>query len=78
MITTTHKEEKHLKSKRCLRCAASFEYTRCTKKYCSDSCKQIAYLERKSADKTELSIVQTAPKQKTTIFKRIINWLWKN
>jgi hypothetical protein len=77
MITTTHKEDKHLRAKRCLRCAASFEYTRCTKKYCSDSCKQIAYLERKSVDTTELGIVQLVPKQKTNLFKRIINWLWK-
>ena len=76
MITTTHQEDKHLRAKRCLRCAASFEYSRCTKKYCSDSCKQIAYIERKCADKTELGNVQSAPK-KTNLFKRIINWLWK-
>lgn len=68
-----HKEEKHLSGKRCLRCAASFEYKRCSKKYCSDSCKQFAYLERKSM------VVETplVLEREAGIIKRIINWFRK-
>ncbi len=69
MITTNLEEENYLRGKRCLRCAAWFEYRRCSKKYCSDSCKQIAYLQRKTE-------VERMPKKKVGFFKRIINWLF--
>lgn len=76
MKTIIETEEDFPTGKICLRCAAWFEYKRCSKKYCSDSCKQIAYLERKS-NKTELIKIQTTPEKKIGFIKRIINRIWK-
>jgi hypothetical protein len=72
MKTDNPEEEHHLRARRCLRCAASFEYKRCSKKYCSDSCKQFAYLERKKVNEAPL-----APQKKIGFIKRIINWFCK-
>lgn len=73
MKTTKHKKEKHLGGKRCLRCASSFEYKRCSKKYCSDSCKQFAYMERK----TKVKEAPIVPEKERSFIKRILNWFRK-
>lgn len=73
MNTTKYEKENHLAGKRCFRCAALFEYKRCSKKYCSDSCKQFAYLERK----TKVNETSIVPEPEKGIIKRIINWFRK-
>ena len=67
-----------LRAKRCLRCAAEFEYTRCTRKYCSKTCKQMDYMQRRDSLQTEVFVIQFQPEKKVGFFKRMINRLWKN
>ena len=80
----SHKKNKskHIpRAKRCLRCAAEFEYNRCTRKYCSTSCRQMEYMQRRkplqNETQTEVIVIQLKTQKKVGFFKRLINWLWK-
>ena len=57
MITT----DNNTKEKSCLTCGNSFSAERSTKKYCSDTCKQIAFYQRNTSIQSPLSDNNSLP-----------------
>lgn len=69
------KEKERLKE--CLHCGLPFKCKRSDTKYCANSCKQIAYIKRKTIVKIIVTISPIVPEKKIGFVKRIINWFRK-
>jgi hypothetical protein len=69
------KEKERLKE--CLHCGLPFKYKRNNKKYCTNTCKQVAYIKRKTIVKIIVTINPIVPEKKIGFVKRIINWFRK-
>ena len=68
---------KNEKIKECLHCRLPFQYKRISSKYCSASCRQMAWVKRKSNINITVTIQPIALEKKVGFVKRIINWFTK-
>jgi hypothetical protein len=65
------------KIKECLHCKLPFKYKRISSRYCSASCRQMAWVKRKSNITITVTIQPVIPEKKIGFVKRIINWFAK-
>jgi hypothetical protein len=65
------------KTKHCLHCGLSFKYKRNNKKYCTNSCKQMAFIKRQTIVNIVVRISPIVAEKKIGFVKRIINWFRK-
>lgn len=49
----TRTVEREIQERRCARCGEWFEFQQPQAKYCSETCRQVAYQQRKAAERRE-------------------------
>jgi hypothetical protein len=65
------------KIKECLHCKLPFQFRRLTAKYCCHSCRQMAWVGRKSNINITVTIQPIVHEKKIGLLQRIIYWIKK-